>query len=211
MLEISEEEQREIFSENLVRYVKRSGKQQKDIAADLGFNQKTFNGWCNRLSMPTMGKVQAIADYFGIGKSDLLDRKMPDVRGLSDHFIPILGNVAAGFPKEMVEGADDYIYYPDDNDGDYFALRIKGNSMEPRFVEGDIVIVRQQPDVENSEIAIVTINGDDATCKKVIKHQDAIMLVSFNPSYEPMIFSNEQVEKLPIKILGRVVELRAKF
>lgn len=72
---MSDEEQKMIFSKNLCHYVYISGKQQKEIAEELGFNQKTFNGWCNGLSMPGMGKVQAIADYFGIGKSDLLDEK----------------------------------------------------------------------------------------------------------------------------------------
>lgn len=70
---MSDEEQKIIFSKNLNYYVYQSGKQQKEIAEILGFNPKTFNGWCKGLSLPTMGKVQKIADYFGIGKSDLLD------------------------------------------------------------------------------------------------------------------------------------------
>lgn len=70
---MSDEQQRLIFARNLTNFVAQSGKQQREIASDLGFNQKTFNGWCRALSMPTMGKVQALADYFGIGKSDLLD------------------------------------------------------------------------------------------------------------------------------------------
>lgn len=74
---MSDEEQKKIFAKNLSYYVHISGKQQKEIAEELNFNQKTFNGWCNGLSMPGMGKVQALADYFGIGKSDLLDEKAP--------------------------------------------------------------------------------------------------------------------------------------
>lgn len=70
---MSDEQQRNIFARNLTAYVQQSGKQQQEIASILGFNQKTFNGWCRALSMPTMGKVQKIADYFGIRKSDLLD------------------------------------------------------------------------------------------------------------------------------------------
>lgn len=72
---MSDEDQKKIFAKNLCHYVYISGKQQKEIAEELNFNQKTFNGWCNGLSMPGMGKVQALADYFGIGKSDLLDEK----------------------------------------------------------------------------------------------------------------------------------------
>lgn len=75
---MSDEEQKIIFSKNLNYYVYQSGKQQKEIAEILGFNPKTFNGWCKGLSLPTMGKVQKIADYFGIGKSDLLDEHHKD-------------------------------------------------------------------------------------------------------------------------------------
>lgn len=75
---MTDEQQRHIFARNLANYVNQSGKQQRDIATALGFNVKTFNGWCRALSMPSMGKIQKIADYFGIGKTDLLDDKQED-------------------------------------------------------------------------------------------------------------------------------------
>lgn len=77
--------------------------------------------------------------------------------------------------------------------------------------EGDIVIVRQQDDAESEEIVIVTVNGTDATCKRLRKYRDGIELISNNPSYEPIFFTNEEIETKPVKIIGRVVELRAKF
>lgn len=70
---MSEQEQKKIFAQNLTYYIAKSGKQQKEIAKELGFDYKTFSGWCNARSMPQMGKVQAIADYFGIVKTDLID------------------------------------------------------------------------------------------------------------------------------------------
>ena len=72
---MKEEQQRKVFARNLRHYIAQSGKHQKEIAIELGFNQKTLNGWCNALSIPTMGKVQAIADYFGITKTDLIDER----------------------------------------------------------------------------------------------------------------------------------------
>ncbi len=75
---MTDEKQREIFARNLKYYISKSGRQQKEIAEELKFNQKTFNGWCNALSMPTMGKVQTLADYFGIGKTDLIDEHVAD-------------------------------------------------------------------------------------------------------------------------------------
>ena len=83
--------------------------------------------------------------------------------------------------------------------------------MEPRIKEGDVVIVRQQPEVESGDVAIVLVNGDSATCKKVIINDNGITLIPFNPAYEPVFYTAEQVETLPVRIVGKVVELRGKF
>lgn len=128
--------------------------------------------------------------------------------------IPVFGNVAAGVPIDAITDIEDYEEMWEDEAsryGELFALRIKGDSMEPRICSGDIVIVRAQPDVENGETAIVCINGDQATCKKVQKTQDGLMLISTNPKYDPMFFSWKQVEDLPITVIGKVIELRSKF
>ena len=95
--------------------------------------------------------------------------------------------------------------------GEYFGLQIKGDSMEPKFSEGDVVIVRKQSTIQSGEIAIVLINGDEATIKKVVLFDGGISLVPTNQAYEVKTFTNEQIEKLPVQILGKVVELRAKF
>lgn len=95
--------------------------------------------------------------------------------------------------------------------GELFALRIKGNSMEPKISENDVVIIKQQSSVDNGEIAIVLVNGQDATCKKIMYHNNGISLLSFNQSYPPMFYTSEECEKLPVRIIGKVVELRAKF
>ena len=105
---MTDNEQKKIFSANLRMYVDRSQKQQNEIAKALGFNQKTFNGWCKGLSIPTMGKVQAIADYFGIGKSELLDLHTFGKQDTTAVKIPVLGRVAAGIPLDAVEEIIDY-------------------------------------------------------------------------------------------------------
>lgn len=81
---MTDDEQKRIFARNLTHYVNDSGKMQKDIAKDLGVPIQTFNGWCNAVSIPTMGKVQKIADYFHIGKTDLLDNKGYQTFSFSD-------------------------------------------------------------------------------------------------------------------------------
>lgn len=127
--------------------------------------------------------------------------------------IPVLGLVRAGIPMDAVEHIIDYEEISEEmaRQGDFFALQIKGDSMEPRITEGDVVIVRKQPDVESGEIAIVLVNGDEATIKKVQKFDGGINLIPSNSAYDVMTYTNEQIEKLPIRILGKVVELRAKF
>lgn len=127
--------------------------------------------------------------------------------------INVLGRVAAGIPIEAIEDIIDTEEISEEMaaTGEFFGLQIHGNSMEPRICEGDIVIVRQQNDAESGEIVIATVNGTDATCKRLRKYRDGIELISFNPSYEPMFYSNEDIEEKPIRIIGKVVELRGKF
>ena len=128
--------------------------------------------------------------------------------------IPVLGYVAAGIPISAIEDIIDYEELAPDmvKDGaEYFALQIKGQSMEPRISDGDVVIVRKQPDVDSGQIAIVCVNGDEATCKKIMKQDSGILLLPLNPAFAPTFYSNEDIENIPITILGRVVELRAKF
>ena len=213
---MTDEEQKIIFAKNLNYYVYTSGKQQKEIAEDLDFNTKTFNGWCKGLSLPTMGKVQKIADYFGIGKSDLLDDKIEyskinsSIKGVK---INVLGRVAAGIPIEAIEDIIDTEEITEEmaRTGKFFGLQIKGDSMTPNICNGDIVIVRQQDDAENGDVVIATINGNDAVCKRLRKYKEGIELISNNPSYDPMEFSNKDIAETPVKILGKVVELRRKF
>ena len=210
---MTDEKQREIFANNLSYYVANSGKQQKDIAKALGFNQKTFNGWCNGLSMPTMGKIQALADYFNIGKSDLVDERVISKTAVTSYRIPVLGRVAAGLPIEAQQEILDWEEISGEMalDGEYFALQIKGDSMEPRMKSGDVVIVRQQEDADDGDTVIALVNGNDAVCKRLKKYQDGIALVSTNPAYEPMYFSGSEIDETPVRIIGKVKELRAKF
>ena len=90
--------------------------------------------------------------------------------------IPVLGRVPAGVPIEAVEDIIDYEEIPVEmaKDGEFFGLQIKGDSMEPRICEGDVVIVRKQDDAESGDLVIAMINGDEATCKRLMKYSDGI-------------------------------------
>ena len=198
-------------------------KKVKKIASALSVSFPSLMGWDSSPNNP----LQEARDKFQDNplqqarEAAIQEERYKSVEFYNEHLkgktsyilAPVLGRVAAGIPIEMVtEVLDTEELDPNDfPPGDYFGLVIKGNSMEPKISEGDVVIVRQQDDVESGQIAIVTINGDDATCKRVMKYGSNLRLVSFNPNYEPMQFSAEDVENLPVKIIGRVVELRAKF
>lgn len=127
--------------------------------------------------------------------------------------IPVFGRVAAGIPISAITDIEDYEEISEDmaRKGEYAALKIKGNSMLPRFADGDVVIVRLQDDVDTGDIAIVLVNGDEAVCKKIKKTPEGVMLISTNPEYEPMFYTNKEIEEKPVRVWGKVVELRAKF
>lgn len=137
-------------------------------------------------------------------------KKEPKKKGIK---IPVLSRVASSIPIEMIEDVLDYEEITEDmsKHGKYFALKIQGDSMTPRIFNNDVVIVRQQDDADNGDIVIVTINGDDAVCKRLQKYNDGIALVSLNPQYEPIYLKKDEVANKPVRIIGKVVELRGKF
>lgn len=213
---MTDEQQKKIFSKNLNHYIELSQKTQKEIAAAIDVSPQTFNTWCQGIAIPRMGKVQRLADYFNIGKSDLIDDKVAAIspslsRGVT---INVLGRVSAGIPLEAIEEIVDTEEITKDlaRTGDFFGLRIQGDSMEPRICDGDVVIVKKQEDADSGDIVIAMVNGDDAVCKRLLKYTHGIGLISLNAAkYEPMMFSPEEVAKKPVRIIGKVVELRGKF
>ena len=183
---------------------------QKELSEMLYKSESTVRMWELGKSEPDLEMLKKIANFFNVSVDYLLNDGLITKRGVK---IPVFGNVAAGIPIDAITDIEDYEEITEElaASGEYVALKIKGDSMEPKMSQGDVVIVRVQPTIESGEIAIVLINGDNATCKKVKKTEEGIMLISLNSAYEPMFYSNKQIEELPIRIFGKVVELRAKF
>ena len=127
--------------------------------------------------------------------------------------VPVLGDVAAGIPIAAIQDIVDYeeLDQAMAGSGEYFGLRIRGDSMEPRICEGDVVIVRKQDDAETGDTVVALVNGDNATVKKLKKGPSGITLIPNNPVHDPMFYSNDEIAQFPVRILGKVVELRAKF
>lgn len=171
------------------------------------------NGYVRTLerqnSIPSAKRLGVIADYFGVSKEFLLgdDESKTESVGV---MIPLLGRVAAGIPITAVENiiGQEEISRNMAITGEFFALKIKGDSMSPYIMDGDVVVVKQQNDAETGDIVIALINGHDGCCKKIRKLKTGIMLLSLNPSYEPMIFNHSEIDSTPVYILGKVVEIR---
>ena len=193
------------------------GIKRSKMLADLGIPSSTFSTWKKKDAAPDRKYLVALSDYLGLSTDYILTGEKEDIKKIKlDHEpvqIRVLGKVAAGVPIEAVEDVigEETISKKMAETGDYFGLRISGDSMEPAIHHGSIVIVRQQDDVENGDIAIVIVNGEDATCKKIEKFENGIMLVPINKAYEEKFYTNEEIEKLPVRIIGKVVESRTKF
>ena len=203
-----------IMAENLRYYIQLSKKTQKEICKDLNFKEMTFSDWVNAKTYPRIDKIEKMAQYFGIEKSDLIEKRKRTASTTTSILIPVLGRIVAGEPIDAITDIIDYeeITPRMAQKGKHFALVVKGNSMEPTLREGDVVIVRQQSEVENGEIAIVLVNGNEATVKEVKEAPAGITLIGHNVAvYTPHFYTREQIESLPITILGKVVELRRKF
>ncbi len=125
----------------------------------------------------------------------------------------VYGTIPAGIPMECIEDIMDTEEISADmlrGGKQYFGLRVKGNSMEPEYLDGDTLILEKVDDCESGDDCVVMVNGNDGTFKRVFKNENGIILQPLNPSYSPMVYTNEQIETLPIKILGIVVEFRRK-
>jgi repressor LexA len=200
------------MSKNLKKYLKLYNVSRMQLSESLGISYSTVSDWINGNAYPRIDKIEMMANYFGINKSDLVEEEKYN-NEISALKIPVLGNVAAGIPITAVEDILDYEEVPISwqSQGEFFALRIKGDSMQPRMESGDVVIVKQQSDANSGDTVIALVNGDDATCKRLEKTDNGIMLVSNNAKYPPMFFSKEDIVNKPVVILGKVVEFRGKF
>ena len=191
---------------------------------NIKFSKSHLSQYVNGKSNPDNEKIFLLSKIFGVTEAWLLGYNVPRYERLEETKInasltpqslkiPVLGTVAAGIPISAVEDILDYEEIPLtwQNQGEFFGLRIKGDSMKPDINNGDIVIVKQQSTAYNGDVVIALVNGDDVTCKKFEKLDNGIMLISNNSEYSPMYFSNEEVITKPVVIIGRVVELRRKF
>lgn len=163
---------KQIMAKNIKKYLDRMGKNQTDLARDLNIPETTVSNWMKGNTYPRIDKIQLMADYFGIYRSDLTEDKPNNLYSTTTELVkvPILGTIACGDPIYVEENFAGYRYESPENlpYGEIYYLDAKGDSMEPTIPDGSSVMIRQQSDVENGEIAAVLVNGDtEATLKRV--------------------------------------------
>ena len=214
----------ETFKKNLKLLLEKKQSTQKDLAEYLNVSPSSINKWYNGKALPEMSKIDKICAFFGVNESDLLGYTPPETIELDEHpadpldprrkgvRVPVLGYVAAGVPIEAVEDIVGYEEIPAEwvkNRDVFFGLVVRGASMYPQLIDGDIAIIKQTPTVESGEIAVVQLANLDVTLKKIKREPNGIWLIGYNKEiYPPRFFTNEEVRSLPITILGKVMQIR---
>ncbi|EGP1920651.1 LexA family protein [Enterococcus faecium] len=201
--------QREILAKNLNELLKLKRKTQADVIRETGFAEATVRSWFNGEKYPRLDKIQALADYFNVPRSRITEEQIEGMLKVSQLVpIPIIGDIACGDPITAEENIQGYRDEVADTlpTGDLFYLHCKGDSMAPTIPNNAYVLIRQQPNVEDGEIAAVLVNGDtEATLKRVKRQGNLVMLMPDNQSYDPYIVTPDN----PARILGKAIKMSA--
>ena len=203
------QKQREILANNLADLLKMKRKTQADVIRDTGFAEATVRSWFNGEKYPRLEKLQALADYFNVPRSRITEEQTSGMQRVTSLVsIPVLGDIACGDPitaEENIQGYRDEIADTLPT-GELFYLHCKGDSMAPTIPDGAYVLIRQQPDVEDGEIAAVLVNGDtEATLKRIKRQGSLVMLMPDNQSYDPYVVTPDN----PARILGKALKMSA--
>ncbi len=197
---------------NLKTIRKSKGLTQTEVANHIGISQNNYSYWENGKVKIDNDSLKKLADYFNVSVDYILGIDETPVRGRGVK-IPVYGEIAAGIPIEAIEDIIDFEEITPElaASGEFLALSIKGDSMAPRIQNGDVVIIRRQENIENSDIAAVMVNGDSATLKRVKADSNGIWLLPLNPAFDPIFYTKKECAEKPVRILGKMIELRAKF
>ena len=183
------------------------------VAQRVGVSEGTISRWeSGNIANMRRDRIAKLAEVLQLSPA-LIAGVDDDASVTSAVRIPVFASVPAGIPLEAVEDIVDYEEISPDlaKQGDFFALRVKGDSMEPKISSGDVVIVRCQDAVDNGDLAVILVNGFEATLKRFFASDTGVKLVSSNPKFDPFFYTPEEVNSLPVRVIGKVVELRAKF
>lgn len=200
-----------VFSKNLRFQLAVKGVSQKEAARAVGVTPATFSTWCSGVYIPRMDKVERLARYFGCKKSDLIEEpQKQDAFGDCVVMVPVAASVRAGFDDIAVELSGEYVPVPayivgSHAPGSLLAVRVVGQSMYPRLIDGDTVIIHKQPTVNSGDLAVLVYDNEDCTIKAVVIKGDGVDLIPSNPEYAPRHLDADQAREL--RIVGKVIGL----
>lgn len=197
----------DIFVTQLRKAMFLRGMKQVELSRATGLTDSQISSWYNGRYRPNAEAMTKIAAALGVTTDYLLGKEEIPIAKFTlpqFHDVPVLGSVAAGTPILAQEDVIGTVM----TDKDVFALRIKGDSMSPRIMDGDIVLVRQQDAAEDGDLVIAEIDGE-ATCKVLKRSHASVMLVPFNAAFTPIVYTGQEAEDL--RILGKVVESRHEW
>ena len=192
--------------------MERNGKERKQICDDLNFKYTTFTDWYNGKKYPRIDKIEMLANYFGVLKSDLIEDKSwsSNVMPFDEpHMAPIVGTIPAGYPALAFDQIEGYASIPYSDTENYFFLRVSGESMINAGINnGDLVLIRKQPCAEDGQIVAARVNGDEATLKRYKTQGETILLLPENPDYDPILVRAKDFQDGYASIIGVALEVR---
>ncbi|MCC4038595.1 XRE family transcriptional regulator [Staphylococcus pseudintermedius] len=198
---------KEVMSKNIRRLMKENNVDRKQLSIDLKVKYTTLSDWINAKTYPRIDKIELLANYFNVNKSDLVeDKTKQQIDTLPVTAIPVVAKISAELPIYTEENIIEYTYISTQmtrGGKELFGLKVSGDSMDKEFREDDVVIVEKDTIVENGQIGVVNVNGYNATVSRVRYSEDKIILLpeSNNSDHLPQIYSNDN----EIKIVGKVV------
>lgn len=203
---------KKIFSENLKKQAAIAGENQPDIAEVLGVTKSAVNAYFMGNKMPRMDRIKKLADHFGCNVSDLVDDKSIEDQ-ITAVAIPVLGTVPAGVPIEAIQDILGYEEIPKimADTGEFFCLRVEGNSMYPLLYSGETIVIKKQETADNGDIVVALVDNEETTVKRLKKVSDGIILEAENPEYNSLYFNEKQIQNEKVKIIGKAVESRKKL
>lgn len=208
------------FAKNLKIIREKRKISQEALSSKIGVDRSTIGYWENGKADPSMLNVINLSDVLNIPVTSLIggDFSSNDISDIENDdiiMIPVYGTIKAGIPIEAQEDIIDYIDIPKSwvkGGKQFYGLKISGDSMFPKYLENDYVVFEKNDDTalfNNKDVAIM-INGTESTFKKLLVNDNGIVLQPYNSAYDIMMFSKEEVESLPIKVVGIAREKRTK-
>lgn len=210
------------IASQIKRLRKSHGWTQPQLADKLSVSKQTISNWETGIKVPRMGSLQKLATIFNVKIGEITNVSIVSIEnnvskpsnliypeGLERVQIPLVGTIACGNPitaEENLEGYIEETFEKPVPSGTLFALRCKGHSMEPTIPDKSIVVIREQPDVEDDEIAAVQVDHNTEATLKRVKHQgDMILLLPDNKEYDPIILNKDN----PGRIIGKAIKYSA--